>query len=150
MGPVALALARRHSSYGLLSRPEVPWLARFLATLLIIDLMRYAVHRLCHSVPWLWRIHLLHHSDQDFDFTNDLRFHPLDVALQFSGSMLVIWILAPPPVAVALSEALAIAGGMVAHANVELPKALERCLRWVVITPGLHQIHHSLDEGEQG
>ena len=150
IGPLTLALARRDSSFGLLNRPEVPWLASFFATLLIIDLMRYGVHRLSHSVPWLWRNHLLHHSDRDFDFTNDLRFHPLDAALQFSGSILVVWILAPPPVAVAVSEALAIAGGMVAHANVQLPKTVERYLRWVVITPGLHQIHHSIDEREQG
>jgi sterol desaturase/sphingolipid hydroxylase (fatty acid hydroxylase superfamily) len=144
-----VALTQRRSP-GLLSPPEIPWIAKFLAALLIIDFMRYGVRRLSHSVPWLWRIHVLHHSDHDFDFTNNLRFHPLDAALQFSGSMLVVWILAPPAVAVALTEALAVAVGMFAHANVELPPNFEHWLRWVVITPGVHRIHHSLDEGEQG
>ncbi len=150
IAPVAMAVARSRGPGGLLSRPEVPWGARFLAALLILDLMRYAVHRLQHQVPWLWRLHLLHHSDRDFDFTNNLRFHPLETALQLGVSLLAIWILAPPPLAVALTEVLAIAVGMFSHANVQVPAALDRCLRWVFITPELHQIHHSLEDREQG
>lgn len=148
IGPLGVALARRHAS-GLLSSPEIPWPAKFLAVLLLLDLLNYARHRLCHTLPWLWRIHLLHHSDHDFDFSNQLRFHPLDAGLQLSTSMLLIWFLAPPPLAVAVSIALATISGMLAHANVEFPQGVERFLRWVFITPGLHQIHHSIDEGEQ-
>jgi sterol desaturase/sphingolipid hydroxylase (fatty acid hydroxylase superfamily) len=150
IAPLAFAIARSRGPQGLLSRQEVPWAVRFFAALLIIDLMRYALHRLEHNIPWLWKIHLLHHSDRDFDFTNDLRFHPLDTALQIAGTMLLIWILAPLPLAVALADVLAIAVGMFSHSNVELPAVLERTLRWVFVTPGLHQIHHSLDGREQG
>lgn len=149
VAPLLLAFSRSHSRYGILSRSEIPWMVRFAAAFLVIDLLRYWVHRGCHSIPWLWRIHLLHHSDRDFDLSTEFRFHPLEAAIQLTAFLAFIWIFSPPPLAVALAELLAIAVGLTSHANVNLPPRLEAALRWVVVTPGLHQIHHSIEEREQ-
>jgi sterol desaturase/sphingolipid hydroxylase (fatty acid hydroxylase superfamily) len=148
-GSVALASARTTHSAGLLNRPEIPYALRFTAWILVVDLWNYGQHYLLHGNAWLWRVHLLHHSDRDMDFTNQFRFHPLEGLIARLGSVLAIFVLAPPAAAVAVYEVLAVIVGMLEHANLRLPAAVERLLRWLVITPELHQIHHSLDEREQ-
>lgn len=149
IGTVALAASVADSPYGLLNRASIPYAARFTLTILIIDLVRYLQHRVLHAVSWLWRLHLLHHSDRDYDFTVEFRFHPLESILTRGSALIAVALLAPPPFAVAASEILALICGMLAHGNVRFPLALERLLRYIVITPELHRIHHSLDELEQ-
>ncbi len=147
--PIAMA-SERQGATGLLSRPEIPWIVSFVATLLILDFVRYVNHRAQHAFGWLWRLHLVHHSDHDFDFTNDLRFHPLDTAMQVAAATVVVWFFAPPALAVVVDRLLAMIVGMIAHMNVELPSWLERPLRLVFITPQIHRIHHSIDDPDQG
>jgi len=148
-GSVAVAIAVAGSPHALLTRREIPYALQFAAWILAVDLLRYGLHRLYHSVSWLWRIHLLHHSDRDFDFTNEFRFHPFEGTLSQAVFLAAIVLLAPPPLAVAVDAVLVIVFGMFEHVNVKLPAAAERILRRAVITPGLHRIHHSMDEREQ-
>jgi sterol desaturase/sphingolipid hydroxylase (fatty acid hydroxylase superfamily) len=148
-GTVALAMVASGNPHTLLARLGMPYALRFAIWIPGIDLLRYAQHRLLHSVSWLWRIHLLHHSDRDFDFTNEFRFHPLEAVLTRAASLAAIVLLGPPPLAVAVDELLGIIFGMLEHANFKFPGTAERILRHVVITPELHRVHHSLDEHEQ-
>ncbi len=150
IGSVALAISVRNSPYGLLNRPAIPYAARFAAAVLAMDLLRYLMHRAFHSAGWLWRLHLLHHSDRDYDFTVEFRFHPIESILTAGTNLLVIALLAPPALSVAAYEAVALILGMMAHGNVRLPETAARLLSYVVITPELHQVHHSMDEGDLG
>ena len=150
VGSVALAASLEGSPYGILNRQEIPYALRFGVWLLLADLCNYAQHRLFHGVAWLWRLHLVHHSDRDIDFTNQFRFHPLEGVVSRLGGILAILLLAPPPMAVAAYEVLAIAAGLLGHANLRLPAGLERQMRRLLVTPDLHQIHHSRGQSEQG
>jgi len=116
----------------------------FLAGFLLLDLMRYAVHRCEHAVPLFWRFHALHHSDPDVDVTTSVRHHPLE----YLFASLIYWlavILLDVPAFVALSHGLAVFGmASVQHGNILLPEWLERWLQPVLVTVDMHRIHHSL------
>ena len=116
---------------------------------MLLDLSRYWTHRAFHSVPFLWRIHEVHHSDPDYDVSTAGRFHPAEVLLEQAGYLLAIAILAPPVIAVFASELIALVLNLFAHANASLPGSLEGALRLAIITPDLHRIHHSEEVQEQ-
>jgi sterol desaturase/sphingolipid hydroxylase (fatty acid hydroxylase superfamily) len=108
-----------------------------------LDLWKYGEHRLSHSVPLLWRLHMTHHSDVDTDFTTTERQHPLDVLLASASFVFAIFLLGISPLAVAIYLLLTSADSLFSHANIRLPRALERLLSVVVVTPGVHHVHHS-------
>lgn len=147
--PVFVASAAQDSPYGLLNHAWIPMWLRFVVTLLALDFLHYGIHRLFHSVYFLWRIHEVHHSDRDFDVSTAARFHPLEVLITQGIYLGGIVLLAPPAAAVLVAEMLVIAENLFVHANQSLPARVERILRQVVVTPDLHRIHHSEEFLEQ-
>jgi sterol desaturase/sphingolipid hydroxylase (fatty acid hydroxylase superfamily) len=114
------------------------------AGFLLLDLMRYGVHRCEHAVPFFWRFHALHHSDPDVDATTSVRHHPVEHVLASAVYWMAVIVL-DIPVIVVLSHGLAVfATAAVQHGNVRLPEWLERCLRPVLVTVDMHRIHHSV------
>jgi len=99
-------------------------------------------------VPLLWRLHRVHHADLDFDVTTGARFHPIEIALSMLIKFAVILVLGPPAVAVLIFEILLNATSMFNHGNVRLPARIDRALRWLVVTPDMHRVHHSIDPRE--
>jgi sterol desaturase/sphingolipid hydroxylase (fatty acid hydroxylase superfamily) len=97
----------------------------------------------------LWRIHEVHHSDADFDVSTAVRFHPVESIVTQALYLGAIALLAPPPAAVFASQILIVAENLFVHANKSLPPAVERILRWIVITPDVHRIHHSEEFADQ-
>jgi sterol desaturase/sphingolipid hydroxylase (fatty acid hydroxylase superfamily) len=146
---VAVASAVSGSRFGLLNRPWLPALLRFALALGLLDLVRYATHRVFHAVPFLWRIHEVHHSDPDYDVSTAVRFHPLETLLDQLIFLAAVWLLAPDPLAVFVSELGTTLLNLFAHANGSVPAAIERLLQGVLITPQLHRIHHSQDIEDQ-
>lgn len=145
VGVAGLAEAQ---GWGLLNWLDTPsWLA-LIASLLLLDLAIYAQHVLLHTAPLLWRLHRVHHSDLDFDVTTALRFHPLEITLSMLIKLIVVAGLGAPPVAVMLFEVILNATAMFNHGNVRLPERLDRTLRWMLVTPDMHRIHHSIDPEE--
>jgi sterol desaturase/sphingolipid hydroxylase (fatty acid hydroxylase superfamily) len=119
------------------------WLS-FVAAFLLLDFLNYALHRCQHAVPFLWRLHALHHSDPDVDVTTSVRHHPIEYVISTGFFWLAVIALGIPALVV-LSHALAIfATAAVTHGNVRLPQWLERLLQPVVITLDLHLVHHSI------
>jgi sterol desaturase/sphingolipid hydroxylase (fatty acid hydroxylase superfamily) len=142
----AAALAERGS--GLLPLLGIDgWLAVVVA-FLGLDLAIYWQHRLFHRVPALWRLHRVHHADTAFDVTLAVRFHPLEIALSMAIKFAVVAALGAPPLAVLLFEIALSAGSLFTHADLRLPVRLERALRWIVVTPYMHRIHHSVHAAE--
>ena len=121
----------------------VPPLAAIPATVVLLDLVIYFQHRALHAVPWLWRLHRVHHADTELDATSGLRFHPVELLLSVFIKMAAVVALGAPPEGVLVFEVLLNASSMFEHAAIALPAGLDRALRRVIITPSLHRIHHS-------
>jgi sterol desaturase/sphingolipid hydroxylase (fatty acid hydroxylase superfamily) len=126
------------------SWPIVNQWSSFVAAFLLLDFLNYAVHRCQHAVPFLWRLHAMHHSDPDVDVTTSVRHHPIEYLLATGVYWLTVLAL-DLPVAVVLIHGLAVfAAAAVTHGNTRLPEWLERLLQPVVITLDLHLVHHSI------
>jgi sterol desaturase/sphingolipid hydroxylase (fatty acid hydroxylase superfamily) len=134
--------------WGLFNQVAVPaWLA-FALTVLALDLLYYAQHYTLHRIPWLWRLHRTHHTDQEFDFSTGLRFHPLEAIVTTAAIFAFITALGAPPAAVFVLQLLSVGVSFIDHANVRVPQSLDRVLRLVFVTPDMHRIHHSQDARE--
>ena len=114
---------------------------------LVLDLAIYLQHVLFHHVPVLWRLHRVHHADLDIDVTTGLRFHPLEIILSLLIKLGVVALIGAPAFAVLVFEVLLNATSMFSHSNVRMPAA-ERILRWIVVTPDMHRVHHSIIRAE--
>jgi sterol desaturase/sphingolipid hydroxylase (fatty acid hydroxylase superfamily) len=147
--PILVAMASAHSRFGLLNKPWLPFPLRFIAAILLIDLTKYAVHRAHHALPFLWRVHHVHHSDPDFDVSTGARAHPIETTLMQGGVLAAVAILAAPPSAVVVAELFSCAQSFFSHANASLPEWVEKPLRRVFVTPDMHRIHHSEEVPEQ-
>jgi sterol desaturase/sphingolipid hydroxylase (fatty acid hydroxylase superfamily) len=123
------------------------WLS-FVGAFLLLDFLNYATHRCQHAVPFLWRLHALHHSDPDVDVTTAVRHHPIEYLFATGFYWLAVLAL-DIPVVVAMTHGCAVfAAAAVTHGNIKLPEWLERLLQPVVITLDLHLVHHSISYDE--
>ena len=149
VSPLVMALAVANSRFGLLNKTWLPMAGRWVLAILLLDLLKYGIHKAFHSVPILWRVHQVHHSDPDFDVSTALRVHPLEMILTQGPYLAAIVILAPPPAAVLAAELLSIFESFVGHANASFPAWVEKSLLAVFVTPDMHRVHHSEEVSEQ-
>ncbi len=141
---VGFALVAEARGWGLFHMLAISsWLAVALAVL-ALDLAIYAQHVLFHAVPALWRLHRMHHADQEIDVTTGGRFHPIEIVISMALKLGVIAALGAPALAVLAFEILLNATSMFNHSNIRMPAALDRLLRWIVVTPDMHRVHHSI------
>jgi sterol desaturase/sphingolipid hydroxylase (fatty acid hydroxylase superfamily) len=143
-GAVGFALFAETRGWGLFNIITWPAWLELLLALLVLDLAIYLQHRVFHYVPVLWRLHRMHHADLDVDVTTGARFHPIEILLSLGIKFFVIVPLGAPPLAVLLFEIVLNATSMFNHSNVLVPQAIERLLRWLVVTPDMHRVHHSI------
>jgi sterol desaturase/sphingolipid hydroxylase (fatty acid hydroxylase superfamily) len=141
VGVALLAESRGWGLFPALNAP--PWLA-VVAAVILLDLAIYLQHVLFHAVPALWRLHRMHHADLEFDVTTGARFHPIEILLSMGIKLGVVAALGAPAAAVLLFEVLLNATSMFNHGNVRLPGRFDRVLRWIVVTPDMHRVHHSV------
>lgn len=134
--------------WGLLNHFPVPFWAAVPLAVIALDFAIWLQHVMVHAVPALWRLHRVHHADPDYDVTTGARFHPIEMVLSMLIKFGAITVLGPPVVAVVVFEALLNATAMFNHGNIRLPLALDRWLRWVVVTPDMHRVHHSVEDDE--
>jgi sterol desaturase/sphingolipid hydroxylase (fatty acid hydroxylase superfamily) len=120
----------------------------FVAGFLLLDLLQYAIHRCQHAVPFLWRLHALHHSDPDVDVTTSVRHHPIEYLIATGISWLGVLALGIPAVVVTSHAVTVFAAASLTHGNTRLPEWLERWLQPVFITLDLHLVHHSVAPAE--
>ena len=144
--PVLVAAA--FEGGGLFGLAGVPWWVGVLAGFVILDLAVYAQHVVFHHVPFLWRLHRVHHADTEFDVTTGIRFHPLEIVISLAWKLAVVVAFGIPALAVLVFEVVLNAGAMFSHANVSLPRSLDRLLRLAIVTPDMHRVHHSVEPAE--
>ncbi len=140
---VGMAILAEERSWGLLNNVVLPHWVSVVLAVLILDLAIYLQHVMFHAVPILWRLHMVHHADLDFDVTTGARFHTLEIILSMGIKMAVVVVLGPPAVAVIIFEVLLNATSLFNHGNVRLG-GLDRLLRLIVVTPEMHRVHHSV------
>lgn len=146
-GAMAAALSQwgADSGFGLLTRYEVGWLPSFLILLLVAEFISYALHRVFHAVPLLWRMHAVHHNDITMDVTTSHRHHPLELLLPVPFIAPVFFFLGAPAPAALAFQLLRTAVSLISHGNVYVPERLDRILRVFVVTPDFHRLHHASD-----
>jgi sterol desaturase/sphingolipid hydroxylase (fatty acid hydroxylase superfamily) len=146
--PITLAANLQTSSKGLLNKIDLPQYVDVVLTLLLLDLVIYLHHLALHKVPVLWRIHIPHHSDLDFDCTTGLRFHPLEAIFTLAISLLTVALFGLSPFGVLLFNLVHIVSVFFTHLNVHLPSSFDSILRLLIVTPDMHRVHHSTNQKE--
>ncbi len=145
---VGMAFYVESRGWGLLNGSTVSHWILVPICVVILDFAIYLQHVMFHAVPLLWRIHRMHHADLDFDVTTGARFHPVEIILSMLIKFAVIIALAPPPVALLAFEVILNATAMFNHGNARIAPAIDRLLRWIVVTPDMHRVHHSIEDDE--
>lgn len=141
---VAFASLAAERDWGLFNLIAAPAWVAVPISFVALDLVIYAQHRVFHAVPLLWRLHMVHHADPDIDTTTGVRFHPVEIALSMLIKFAAIAILGAPALAVLLFEIVLNGASLFNHANIRIPAGIDRVLRWLVVTPDMHRVHHSV------
>lgn len=142
------AIRAAEQQFGLFNWLSTPhWLAITLS-LLLLDLAIYAQHVASHRWRWFWRLHQVHHTDLDFDTTTAVRFHPFEIMLSMLYKVALVLLLGVDPLAVIAFEIILNGCALFNHGNVTLPPIFERRLRYWLVTPDMHRIHHSARQAE--
>jgi sterol desaturase/sphingolipid hydroxylase (fatty acid hydroxylase superfamily) len=145
---VGVSLLAEQRDWGLFNVAPVPFWISIIGSIILLDFAIYLQHVLFHAVPALWRLHRMHHADLDFDVTTGLRFHPIEILLSMIIKMMVVAAIGAPAVAVVAFEVLLNGTSMFNHGNVRIHPALDRVLRWFLVTPDMHRVHHSILQQE--
>ena len=142
--PVGLALYCTQHEWGILNNIALPLWIKIVIGVIALDFIIYLQHVMFHRVPLFWRLHVMHHTDLDFDITTGLRFHPFEIVLSMVIKLLTVVLLGPPATVVLIFEILLNGTSMFNHGNIRIPFGIDKILRLFVVTPDMHRVHHSV------
>lgn len=138
-----VAVWAQKQGFGLFNYFTLPLLGTLIATLLARGFISFFTHYLMHKVPLLWQLHRVHHLDTEMDVSTTVRFHPFEfIAALIPGVPLVV-VFGMSPWVLLLYEIFDAVVTLFSHANIRLPRAIDRILRYIIVTPDLHRVHHS-------
>ena len=132
------------ANIGLFNLVRLPNWFELLVSFIVLDFAIWLSHVASHKIPILWVVHWMHHSDIDIDVSTAIRFHPIEIILSMVWKIVVVVSLGAPAVAVLIFEIVLNGAAMFNHSNVRLPLFLDRILRWIIVTPDMHRVHHSV------
>ncbi len=144
-GAATLAESQGWGLFHVLNMPPIP---AMILSVILLDLTIYLQHVLFHAVPLLWRLHRVHHTDLDYDVTTGARFHPIEIMLSMLVKYAAIFLIGAPVASVIVFEVLLNATAMFNHGNLRLPGKVDTPLRWFIVTPDMHRVHHSSEADE--
>ena len=131
------------SNFGLLNYVTAPVWVELALSIMVLDLIaQYGVHYLLHKVPWMWRLHMVHHSDKNVDVTTGTRHHPFDFVLREVFALIAVVIMGMPVSFYLFYRILSVLFTYWTHANIALPLSVDRALSYLIVTPGVHKFHH--------
>ncbi len=145
MGVSSFAESR---GWGLLNLLALPVLLEFILAIVILDLVIYWQHVASHKLPVLWMVHKVHHADHDLDASSGLRFHPIEILFSMGVKCVAVFLLGASPESVLAFEVILNCCAVFNHSNVAIPEGIDRLLRFLVVTPDMHRIHHSIHRDE--
>lgn len=138
------ALQVEGAKLGLLNMTPLPSWLKVLTAVVILDFIIYLQHLMFHAVPFLWKLHMIHHADLDIDVTTGVRFHPIEILISIGIKLGTVYVLGAPALAVLIFEVVLNGCAMFNHSNVQIPKAWDSVLRVLLVTPDMHRVHHSV------
>jgi len=141
---IDMALKAQEGGWGLLNNVVLPFWLKLVIGMVMLDLVIYLQHVIFHSIPILWRLHMMHHADLDYDLTTGSRFHPIEMLLSMVIKLSVVSALGPPVAAVLAFEIILNGMAIFNHGNIWIPPKLDHILRYLVVTPDMHRVHHSV------
>jgi len=142
--PTGIALIADKQGWGLFNQVNIPFWLEMAAGVILLDLVVYTQHVLHHAIPLLWRLHMVHHADLDFDLTTGLRFHPIEIVVSMAIKLAAVAVLGVAPLAVLIFEVALNTTSMFNHSNITIPRTVDRWMRLLVVTPDMHRVHHSV------
>lgn len=142
---VGLAIFAQSEGWGIFNYFETSAWVAILVSIIVMDFIIYLQHIMFHAVPTLWRVHKMHHADLDLDVTSGTRFHPIEILISLVVKFSAVILLGAPVLAVVLFEIILNATAMFNHGNVKVPLGIDKVLRWLVVTPDMHRVHHSIE-----
>jgi len=145
---IGLAAFAQEHGWGLLNYFQINHVLAIVISVIFMDFIIYLQHVMVHAIPLLWRLHRVHHADLDYDVTTGSRFHTIEILLSMLIKFATIVVLGPPVIAVLIFEVILNVTAMFNHANVKLPISLDKVLRWFIVTPDMHRVHHSIEDDE--
>ncbi|PCI81611.1 MAG: hypothetical protein COB20_01275 [SAR86 cluster bacterium] len=145
---VATAIWANERSWGVFNQFEIQPFISIPFYIVAFDFTIYLQHRAFHRFQLLWRLHRVHHTDLDYDVSTGVRFHPLSIFISATIKFCLILLLGPLAIAVLISEVVLNATSMFNHSNIKLPTKLDKFLRYFIVTPDMHRIHHSVEVNE--
>ncbi len=145
---VGIAGYASSKGWGVFAFTDWPLWLEVLLAIILLDMAVYWQHVLSHKIPLFWAFHKMHHADRDIDATTGIRFHPIEILASMFYKMLVVLLLGAPVLAVILFEIILNGAALFNHANIKLPKWLDKILRIVIVTPDMHRVHHSVHRQE--
>ncbi|MCW9046890.1 MAG: sterol desaturase family protein [Gammaproteobacteria bacterium] len=148
MAATGMALFANQQGWGLFNYIDLNPLLEIIIAIILLDLIIYLQHVLVHAIPALWRLHRVHHADLDYDVTTGSRFHPIEIFISLLIKLASITVFGPAVVAVIIFEVLLNGMAMFNHGNVGLPPKLDKLLRFFIVTPDMHRVHHSVEDDE--
>jgi len=138
------ALFVESHNWGLLNNAGLPFGLTVAIGVIGLDFTVYLQHAMFHALPAFWRLHRMHHTDLDFDTTTGIRFHPIEMFLSMIIKLAVVVVLGISALGVLIFEVLLNATSLFNHGNIRLPISIDRVLRFLVVTPDMHRVHHSV------
>ena len=145
---VGAAIDATAMGWGLFNILDWPIVLEAVICILLFDFVIWLQHIITHKIPFLWRLHRVHHADVDFDVSTAIRFHPIEIALSMILKIGIVYLLGPIAWAVVAFEILLNGSALFNHANLAIPARLDRWLSYIIVTPDMHRIHHSVRREE--
>jgi sterol desaturase/sphingolipid hydroxylase (fatty acid hydroxylase superfamily) len=145
---VGFALLMTQKDLGLFNIVKLPITLEIILAVILLDFSIWIQHVISHRFNLLWKLHRVHHADPDLDVTSGNRFHPLEILLSMVYKYFWIFLLGPSVGAVVIFEVILNGLALFNHTNMKLPLGFDRVLRWFVVTPEMHRIHHSVIPSE--
>ena len=147
-GALGISVWVGRQGWGVFNYVDWPFWVEVILSVILLDFVIYLQHLMFHAVPLLWRLHMMHHADLDYDLTTGKRFHPIEIIISMGIKAAAISVLGAPPMGVIIFEILLNGTAMFNHGNFYIPLGVDRILRLMVVTPDMHRVHHSVFPSE--
>jgi len=141
---VGVAVYGEQKGWGFLQTVYLPVWGKGFAAIILLDLIIYTQHVLFHKIPFLWRIHRMHHTDLDVDVTTGTRFHPVEILLSMGIKIGAVAAIGAPAWSVVVFEVMLNGTSMFNHSDIYISRQVDSMLRLLVVTPDMHRVHHSV------
>ncbi|MGU9957933.1 MAG: sterol desaturase family protein [Arenicellales bacterium WSBS_2016_MAG_OTU3] len=144
VGAVFVAQFALENEWGLLNQFSLPVWLNLVISLTLLDLAIYGQHVMFHKIPVFWRLHRVHHSDTHMDVTTGIRFHPIEILASLLIKFAAIIIIGVSPEAMLVFAIVLNVMAMFSHSNLNLSSSVDKWLRYFIVTPDMHRVHHSV------